>query len=57
MKKQNSNQNVKVEKMAVFVKTFDHCHYMFQLFQLSCKIVKQFETIQFSDRKSPGGKA
>ena len=56
MKKQNSNQNVKVQKMAVLVKTFDHCHYKFQLFQLSCKIVKEFETIQFSDKKNPGGK-
>ena len=27
MKKQYSNQNVKVEKMVVFVKTFDHYHY------------------------------
>ena len=26
MKKQNSNQNVKVEKMVVFVKDFDHYH-------------------------------
>ena len=41
-KKQNSKQNVKVEKMVVFVKTFDH--HKFQLFQLSCKIVKEFET-------------
>ena len=56
MKKQNSNQNVKVEKMAVLVKTFDHYHYKFQLFQLSYKIVKEFETIQFSEKKSPGGK-
>ena len=44
-KKQNSNQNVKVERMAVLVKTLDHYHYKFQLFQLSCKIVKEFETI------------
>ena len=43
MKKQNSNQNVKVEKMVVLVKTFDHYHHKFQLFQLSCKIVKEFE--------------
>ena len=28
-KKQNSNQNVKVEKMVVFVKTFVHNHLMF----------------------------
>ena len=44
MEKHNSNQNVKGEKMVVFVKTFDHCHHKFQLFQLSCKIVKEFET-------------
>ena len=56
MKKQNSNQNVKVQNMAVLVKTFDHCHYKFQLFQLSCKNVKEFETMQFSDKNNPGGK-
>ena len=44
MKKQNSNQNVKVEKMVVLVKTFDHYHHKFQLFQQSCKIVKESET-------------
>ena len=44
MKKQNSNQNGKVEMMVVLVKTFDHYHHKFQLFQLSCKIVKEFET-------------
>ena len=44
VKKQNTNQNVKVEKMVVLVKTFDHYHHKFQLFQLSCKIVKEFET-------------
>ena len=45
MKNQSSNQNVKVEKMVVLlVKTFDHYHYKFQLFQLSCEIVKEFET-------------
>ena len=43
-KKQNSNQNGKVEKMVVLVKTFDHYHHQFQLFELSCKIVKGFET-------------
>ena len=43
-KKQNSNQNVKVEKMVVLAKTFEHCDHKFQLFQLSCKIEKQFET-------------
>ena len=37
IKKQNSNQNVKFE-------TFDHCHHKFQLFQMSCKIAKKFET-------------
>ena len=44
MKKQNSTQDGKVEKMVVLVKTFDHHHLKFQLFQLSCKIVKEFET-------------
>ena len=44
MKKQNSNQNVKVEKMVVLTKTFDHYHHKYQLFQLSCKIVKETET-------------
>ena len=44
MKKQNSNQNGKVEKMVVLAKTFDNCHYKGQLFQLPCKIVKEFET-------------
>ena len=44
MKKQNSTQNGKVEKMVVLIKTFDHHHLKFQLLQLSCKIVKEFET-------------
>ena len=43
MKKQNSNQNWKVEKMVVLVQTFDDYHHKFQLFQLSCKIVNEFE--------------
>ena len=29
MEKQNSNQNVQVEKMMVFVKTFDYYHHKF----------------------------
>ena len=44
MKKQNTNQNVKVEKIVILAKIFDHYHHKFQLFQLSCKIVKEFET-------------
>ena len=44
MKKQNSIQNRKVEKMAPLVKIFDHCYHKFQLFQLSYKIIKEFET-------------
>ena len=44
MKKQNIHQNGKVKKMVVLVKTFDHFHHKFQLFQLSCKIGKEFET-------------
>ena len=43
-KKQNSKQNGKVEKMVVLAKTFDHYRHKFQLFQLSSKIVKEFET-------------
>ena len=42
--KQNNNQNGKIEKMVVLVKTFDHYYHKFQLFQLSCNIVKEFET-------------
>ena len=44
MKKQNSNQNGKAEKMALLVKFFDYYYHKFQLFQLSYKIVKEFET-------------
>ena len=33
MKNQNSNQNVKVGKILVLVKAFDHYHRDFQLFQ------------------------
>ena len=47
MKKQNSNQNVKIEKMVAFVKTFDYYHHKFDfgnIFQLSCKTVEEFET-------------
>ena len=45
MKKQNSNQAVKVEKMVVFVKTFDHYHHKFEsLIPLSSKTVKEYET-------------
>ena len=36
--KKNSNQNAKVEKMVVLVKTFDYYHHKFQLFQLSSKL-------------------
>ena len=35
---------VKVEKMIVLFKIFDHCHRKFQFFQLHCKIVNEFET-------------
>ena len=44
MKKQNSNENGKVKKMVVLVKTFDHYHHKLQFFQLSSEIVKEFET-------------
>ena len=43
-KNKNSNNIGKVEKMAVLVKTFDYYHHKFQLFQLFCKIGKEFET-------------
>ena len=52
MKIQNRNQNVNVENMVVFVKTFDQYHYKFQLFQLSCKIVIEFETTQFKIKRT-----
>ena len=44
MKKQNSNYNVKIEKVVVLVKSFYHYYHKFQLFQVPCKIVKEFET-------------
>ena len=44
MKKQTINQNVKVEKTVVLVKAFDHYYHKFQIFQLFCKVVKEFET-------------
>ena len=44
MKKQNTNQNGKVEKMVVLVKIFEHYHHKFQLFQLAWKTVEEFET-------------
>ena len=46
MKKQNSNQNVKDEKMVLFVKSFGYYHRKFNFgnfFQRSCKTVKEFE--------------
>ena len=44
MKKQKSKQNWKTEKMVVLFETFDHCHHKFQLYELSYKTVKEFET-------------
>ena len=44
MKKQNINRNGKIQKVMVLVKTFDHYHHKFQIFQLSCNIVKEFDT-------------
>ena len=35
MKKQNSNQNVKDERMVVFVKTFDHHEFNFDNFLIT----------------------
>ena len=46
MKKQNSNQNVKVEKMVVFVKIFDCYHHnsnFRNFFRLSIKTGKEVE--------------
>ena len=43
MKKQHSNQIWKVEKMVVLAKTFNHYYHKFQLFQLSCQIVKNLK--------------
>ena len=37
MKQQNSNQNVKIKKMVVFIKTFDYYHNKY-------KTLKEFET-------------
>ena len=44
MKKQNSTQNEKVEMLVGLVKTFDHYHHNFQLFQLFFKVANEFET-------------
>ena len=40
IKKQNRNQNVKVDKMVVFVKAFDHYYLMFNLGNFSSCPVK-----------------
>ena len=42
-KKKNGNQNVKVEKMAVFVKIYDHYHHKFNFGKL-WNFAKEFET-------------
>ena len=44
MKRQNTNQDGKFEKMVVLVKTFEHYHHKFQLFHFYRKILKVFET-------------
>ena len=44
MKTQNSAQNVTIKKMVELVNTFDHFQHKFQLFELSYKSVKEFET-------------
>ena len=46
MKKQNSNQNVKFEKIVVFVKAFDYYHHKFDFGNFfSCPVnSKRFET-------------
>ena len=33
-----------IEKIVVFVKASDYYHHKFQLFEMFCKIVKEFET-------------
>ena len=39
MKKQNSNQNVQVKKMVMFIKTFDHYHHKFSFYNFfSCPV-------------------
>ena len=46
MKKQNSNQNVTVEKMVVFVKTFGHYHHKFNFgnfFSCHVKLLKNLK--------------
>ena len=46
MKKQNNNQNMKVEKMVAFVKTFDHYHHKFNFgnfFSCSVKLQKNLK--------------
>ena len=52
MKSQNINQNGKVENIVVLVKTFDHYHHKFQIFQLSCKIIKEFELYNFKIKRA-----
>ena len=46
MKKQNSNQILKDEKMVIFVKIFDHYHHKFSVGNLfSCPVkLKELET-------------
>ena len=44
MKKENSNQNGKVEKIVILVKNFNHYHHKFRIFQLPFKILKEIET-------------
>ena len=46
MKKQNSNQNAKVEKVLVFVKTFDYYHHKFNFgnfFNCPVKLLKNLD--------------
>ena len=38
MKKQNSNQNLKIEKIVVFVKTFDDYHHKFNFNFYGCPV-------------------
>ena len=41
--KQNSNQNMKVEKMLVLVKTFDYYHHKFHFFKCTVKLQRNLK--------------
>ena len=45
-KKQNSNQNIKTEKMVVFVKAFDHYHHKSNFGNLFSRPVKLYKNLK-----------